>query len=119
MVYDRNTENAIQKYSEKLQRKSTELSNHQNRTPLTKLRNSWIAKQKSHNSNTEYERLIGVLSNKVITHTADVSQLNSRIKTLEHLGARAVTGIDPTKKQSYEDIKNELKIYNKKKNQSS
>ena len=69
------------------------------RPALMKWRNSYIANQKRHNYNNEYERLIGILSNKTITHSTNKSQLESRIKTLEHLGSSAVTGIHTRKKQ--------------------
>ena len=55
----------------------------------------------------EYELLIWILSNKTITHSANKSQLKDRIKTLENLGSSAVTGIDPRKRQTYEEIKAE------------
>ena len=46
----------------------------------------------------EYERLLSVLNNKVITHVGNKAQLESRVKQLETLGSKAVTGIDPRKK---------------------
>ena len=67
--------------------------------------NSWLANQKRHNYNNEYERLIGILSNKAITHSGNKKQLKERIKTLENLGASALTGIDPRKRQTYDEIK--------------
>ena len=108
MVYDRYTEKAIDKYINKFERKKKELEIHETRPALIKLRNSIIASQKKHNYNMEYERLIGILSNKTITHSANKAQLEGRMKNLEHLGSTAVTGIDPRKRQTYEEIKAEL-----------
>ena len=107
MVYDKYTENAINKYINKFERKKKELEIHETRPALIKLRNSFIANQKRHNYNMEYERLVGILSNKTITHSANKAQLKDRIKTLEHLGSSAVTGIDPRKKQTYDEIRKE------------
>ena len=107
MVYDKYTENAINKYINKFERKKKELEVHQTKPALIKLRNSFIANQKKHNYNMEYERLIGLLSNKTITHSANKTQLNDRMKKLEILGSLAVTGIDPRKRQTYEEIKAE------------
>ena len=70
--------------------------------------NAYIASQKRHNYNNEYECLIGILSNKTITHSANKARLESRIKTLEHLGSTGVTSIDPRKKQTYDEIKAEI-----------
>ncbi len=62
--------------------------------------------QKRHNYNNEYERLIGVLTNKAITHSGNTEQLENRVKQLETLGARAVTGLNGNKKnQTYDEIK--------------
>ena len=63
------------------------------------MRNSFIENQKRHNYNNEYERLIGVLTNKTITHSANRDQLESRVKHLETLGASAVTGLNGIKKK--------------------
>ena len=46
-----------------------------------------------------------MLSNKTITHSGNTAQLDLRIKTLEHLVSTAVTGIDPRKRQTYEEVK--------------
>ena len=107
MVYDKYTENAINKYINKFKRKKEELEARQTKPALIKITNAWIANQKKHNYNMEYERLVGILSNKTITHSANKAQLKDRIKTLEHLGSSAVTGIDPRKKQTYEEIRKE------------
>ena len=61
------------------------------------MRKSFIENQKRHNYNNEYERLIGVLSNKAITHSGNTAQLENRIKQLEQMGARAVTGLNGKK----------------------
>ena len=58
-----------------------------------------------------YERLISVLTNKAITHSANKAQLKERMKALENLGSKAVTGIDPRKKQTYDEIKAEVNKY--------
>ena len=108
MVYDRHTQNAVNKTIEQLSRKKKEYEVRQTKPALIKLRNSFIENQKRHNYNNEYERLIGILSNKVITHSGNNKQLNERMKTLENLGSKAVTGIDPRKKQSYSEIMNEV-----------
>ena len=66
----------------------------------------WIENQKRHNYNNEYERLIGILSNKAITHSGNTDQLENRVKQLEQMGARAVTGLNGNKKkQTYDEIK--------------
>ena len=76
---------------------------------LIKFRNSIIENQKRHNYNNEYERLICVLTNKAITHSANTSQLESKMKVLESLGSKAVTGIDPRKKETYDEIMSKVK----------
>ena len=105
MVYDRYTQNAVNKTIEQLSRKKKEYEVRQTKPALIKLRNSFIENQKRHNYNNEYERLIGVLTNKAITHSGNNKQLEGRMKTLEKLGSKAVTGIDPRKKQTYDEIK--------------
>ena len=105
MVYDKYTEKAIDKAIQGFKRKKDELEVRQTKPALIKLRNSFIENQKRHNYNSEYERLIGVLTNKAITHSGNTAQLKERIKTLETLGSKAVTGIDPRKKQTYDEIK--------------
>ena len=105
MVYDKYTEKAIDKAIQGFKRKKDELEIHATKPALIKLRNSFIENQKRHNYNNEYERLIGVLTNKAITHSGNKAQLESRIKRLETLGSKAVTGIDPRKKQTYDEIK--------------
>ena len=109
MVYDKYTEKPIDKAIEKFKRKQKELEIHQTKPALIKLRNSYIENQKRHNYNNEYERLIGVLINKAITHSANKSQLESRVKVLETLGSKAVTGIDPRKKETYDEIMAKVK----------
>ncbi len=96
-MYDRYTKNAINTYINKFERKHKEIRIHETRPALMTLRNSYIANKKRHNKNYEYKRVIGILSNKTITHSANKAQLESRIKTLEHLGSTAVTSIDPRK----------------------
>ena len=60
----------------------------------------------------QYERLICVLTNKAITHSGNTAQLESRVKQLETLGARAVTGLNGNKKkQTYDQIKAEVNQY--------
>ena len=105
MVYDKYTEKAIDKAIQGFKRRKDELEIHATKPALIKLRNSFIENQKRHNYNNEYERLIGVLTNKAITHSGNSNQLEDRITTLEHLGSKAVTGIDPRKKQTYDEIK--------------
>jgi len=105
MVYDRNTEKHIDNAIRHFKRKKDELEAHQTKAALITLRKSFIENQKRHNYNNEYERLIGVLTNKAITHAGNTAQLESRIKRLETLGSKAVTGIDPRKKQTYDEIK--------------
>ena len=104
-MYDKYTEKAIDKAIQGFKRRKDELEIHATKPALIKLRNSFIENQKRHNYNNEYERLIGVLTNKAITHSGNSNQLKDRIKTLEHLGSKAVTGIDPRKKQTYDEIK--------------
>ena len=111
MVYDRYTQNAVNKTIEQLSRKKKEYEVRQTKPALIKLRNSFIENQKRHNYNTEYERLIGVLTNKAITHSGNNKQLEERMKKLENLGSKAVTGIDPRKKQTYDEIKAEVSKY--------
>ena len=111
MVYDRYTQNAVNKTIEQLSRKKKEYEVRQTKPALIKLRNSFIENQKRHNYNNEYERLIRVLTNKASTHSGNNKQLEERMKTLENLGSKAVTGIDPRKKQTYDEIKKEVNKY--------
>ena len=109
MVYDKYTEKAIDKAIQGFKRKKDELEVRQTKPALIKLRNSFIENQKRHNYNNEYERLIGILTNKAITHSGNTEQLESRVKHLETLGARAVTGLNGNKqKQTYDEIKAEI-----------
>ena len=105
MVYDKYTEKHIDNAIQHFKRKKDELEAHQTKAALITLRKSYIENQKRHNYNNEYERLIGVLINKAITHSANSDHLKSRMKQLEHLGSKAVTGIDPRKKETYDEIK--------------
>ena len=111
MVFDKNKKKAVNKTIEQLSRKKKEYEVHQTKPALIKLRNSFIENQKRHNYNNEYERLIGVLTNKAITHSGNNAQLETRMKALENLGSKAVTGIDPRKKQTYDEIKAEVSKY--------
>ena len=89
--------------------KNDELEAHQTKASLITLRKTIIENQKRHNYNNEYERLVGILSNKAITHSGNSEQLKNRVKHLETLGARAVTGLDGNKKkQTYDEIKAEI-----------
>ena len=97
MVYDKYTEKHIDNYIKHFKRKKAELESHQTKAALITLRKDWIESQKRANYNNEYERLIGILSNKVITHAGNKKQLEDRIKHLEHLGASAVTGLNGKK----------------------
>ena len=109
MVYDKNTEKHIDNAIKHFKRKKDELEAHQTKAALITLRKSFIENQKRHNYNNEYERLIGILTNKAITHSGNRDQLESRVKQLETLGARAVTGLNGTKKkQTYDEIKAEV-----------
>ena len=108
MVYDAYTAKHINNAIDKFKRKQKELDIH-TKPALIKLRNSFIENQKRHNYNNEYERLVGILSNKAITHSANKSQLESRVKVLESLGSKAVTGIDPRKKETYDEIMSKVK----------
>ena len=106
MVYDKNTEKHIDNAIRHFKRKKDELEAHQTKAALITLRKSFIENQKRHNYNNEYERLIGILSNKAITHSGNTEQLENRVKHLETLGARAVTGLNGNKKkQTYDEIK--------------
>jgi len=105
-VYDKNTEKHIDNAIRHFKRKKDELEAHQTKAALITLRKSFIENQKRHNYNNEYERLIGVLTNKAITHSGNTEQLENRVKQLETLGARAVTGLNGNKKkQTYDEIK--------------
>ena len=97
MVYDKNTQKHIDNYIKHFKRKKDELESHQTKAALITLRKDWLESQKRANYNNEYERLIGILSNKVITHAGNKKQLENRIKRLEHLGASAVTGLNGKK----------------------
>ena len=109
MVYDKNTEKHIDNAIRHFKCKKDELEAHQTKAALITLRKSFIENQKRHNYNNEYERLIGVLTSKAITHSANTSQLESRMKQLETLGSKAVTGIDPRKKETYDEIMSKVK----------
>ena len=110
MVYDKYTEKHIDNAIKHFKRKKDELEAHQTKAALITLRKSYIENQKRHNYNNEYERLIGVLTNKAITHSANTSQLESRVKELEQLGARAVTGLNGSKKrETYDEIMSKVK----------
>ena len=106
MTYDKNTEKHIDNAIRHFKRKKDELEAHQTKAALITLRKKWIENQKRHNYNNEYERLIGILSNKAITHSGNTEQLENRVKQLEQMGARAVTGLNGNKKkQTYDEIK--------------
>ena len=109
MVYDKYTAKHINNAIDQFKRKQKEFEIHQTKPGLIKFRNSIIENQKRHNYNNEYERLIGLLTNKAITHSANKSQLESRVKVLETLGSKAVTGIDPRKKETYDEIMAKVK----------
>ena len=110
MVYDKNTEKHIDNAIRHFKRKKDELEAHQTKAALITLRKSFIENQKRHNYNDEYERLIGILSNKAITHAGNTEQLENRIKQLEQMGARAVTGLNGNKKkQTYDEIMSQVK----------
>ena len=112
MVYDKNTEKHIDNAIRHFKRKKDELEAHQTKAALITLRKSFIENQKRHNYNNEYERLIGVLTNKAITHSGNKAQLETRVKQLEQMGARAVTGLNGSKKkQTYDEIKKEINAY--------
>ena len=105
MVYDTNTEEHIDNAIRQFKHKKDELWSHQTKAALITLRKSFIENQKRHNYNNEYERLIGVLTNKAITHSGNTAQLESRVKQLETLGARAVTGLNGNKtNQTYDEM---------------
>ena len=108
-MYDKYTEKAIDKAIQGFKRKKDDLEIHATKLALITWRKSFIENQKRHNYNMEYERLISVLNNKVITHVGNKAQLESRVKHLETLGSKAVTGIDPRKRQTYDEIMNEVK----------
>ena len=91
-MYDKNTEKHIDNAIKHFKRKKDELEAHQTKAALITLRKSFIENRKRHNFINKYERLIGILTNKAITHSANRDQLESRVKQLEQLGARAVTG---------------------------
>ena len=115
MVQDKNTEKHIDNAIKHFKRKKDELEAHQTKAALITLRKSFIENQKRHNYNNEYERLIGVLTNKAITHSGNNKQFEERVKQLEQMGARAVTGLNGNKKkQTYDEIMNEV---NKKKSE--
>ena len=106
MVYDKYTEKHIDKAIKHFKRKKDELEAHQTKASLIMLRKSYIENQRRHNYNNEYERLIGVLTNKTITHSANSGHLKSKVKELEQMGARAITGLNCNKKkQTYDEIK--------------
>ena len=106
MTYDKNTEKHIDNAIRHFKRKKDELEAHQTKAALITLRKKWIENQKRHNYNNEYERLIGILSNKAITHSGNTEQLENRVKQLEQMGARAVAGLNGNKKkQTYDEIK--------------
>ena len=100
MVYDKNTEKHIDNAIKHFKRKKDELEAHQTKASLITLRKSFIENQKRHNYNNEYERLIGVLTNKAITHSGTNKQLEERVKQLGEMGARAVTGLNGNKKKT-------------------
>ena len=107
MVYDKNTEKHIDNAIIHFKKKKDELEAHQTKASSITFRNKIIANQKLHNYNNEYERLIGVLTNKTITHSANREQLENRVKQLEKLGARALGGLNGNKK-TYEQIISEI-----------
>ena len=112
MVYDKNTEKHIDNAIRHFKRKKDELEAHQTKAALITLRKSFIENQKQYNYNNEYEKIVGVLTNKAITHSGNTAQLESRVKQLETLGARAVTGLNGNKKkQTYDQIKAEVNQY--------
>ena len=52
------------------------------------------------------------MTNKTITHSGNKAQLETRVKQLEQMGARAVTGLNGNKKkQTYDEIKKEINAY--------
>ena len=109
-MYDKNTEKHIDNAIRHFKRKKDELEAHQTKAALITLRKSFIENQKRHNYNNEYERLIGILSNKAITHSGNTEQLENRVKQLEQMGARAVTGLNGNKaKQTYDEIMSQVK----------
>ena len=109
MVYDQTTEKHIDNAIRHFKRKKNELEAHQTKAALVTFRKSIIENQKRHDYNNQYERLICVLTNKAITHSGNSDQLESGIKYLETLGARAVTGLNGNnKKQTYDEIKAEI-----------
>ena len=106
MTYDKNTEKHIDNAIRHFKRKKDELEAHQTKAALITLRKKWIENQKLHNYNNEYDKLIGVLTNKAITHSGNTEQLENRVKQLEQMGARAVAGLNGNKKkQTYDEIK--------------
>ena len=108
-MYDKYTEKHIDNAIRHFERKKDELEAHQTKAALITSRKSSIENQKRHNYNNEYERLIDVLTNKAITHSGNSDQLESRIKQLETLGARAVNGLNENnEKQTYDEIKAEV-----------
>ena len=110
MTYDKNTEKHIDNLIRGFKRKKDELEAHKTKESLITWRNNIIANQKRHNHNNEYERLVGILSNKAITHVGTSAQLENRVKQLEQLGARAVTGLNGNKKkQTYDEIMSQVK----------
>ena len=109
MVYDKYTEKRIDNAIKHFKRRKYILEAHKTKESLITWRNNIIANQKRHNYNNEYERLVGILSNKAITHVGTSAQLEARVKHLESLGAKAVTGLNGSKKkQTYDEIKAEV-----------
>ena len=110
MVYDQNTEKHIDNAIRHFKRKKDQLEAHLTKEALITTRKKWIEDQKRHNYNQEYERLVGILSSKAIKNSGNRDQLENRIKTLEQMGARAVSGLNGNKKkQTYDEIINEVK----------
>ena len=96
-MYDKNTEKHIDNAIRHFKRQKDILEAHQTKAALITTRKKWIEDQKRHNYNNEYERLVGILSNKAITSSGNREQLENRIKTLEHMGAKAVSGLSGNK----------------------
>ena len=109
MVYDKNTEKHIDNAIRHFKCKKDELEAHPTIAALITFRKSNIEKQKRHSHNNEYEILISILTNKAITHIGNSDQLESMIKPLETLGARAVTSFNgDNKQQTYDEIMHEV-----------
>ena len=76
-------------YFENVQKK---LDAHQTKTASITLRNQWLERQKVNNYQNEYDRIRGIIENRV-KGINTIEGLNNRKKQLELLGALAVDGI--------------------------